>query len=333
MNARWQGTHRLTVVGSFALLLIALLAPSAVAHEVRPAYLQATETADAEFDVVWKQPVLGDRRLPLEPRFPSSCDLVKRLETEYTGDALVDRITLACDLRSGELGIDGLERTLTDVLVSVDYLGDDELTVLLRPESPTMSLVDPTPAALAYLRLGVEHLVFGIDHVLFVLALFLLIRDVRPLVLTITAFTIAHSVTLAMTVLGWVSLPAIPVEACIALSILFVARELVINDPDTLARRRPYLVAFAFGLLHGFGFAGALEDIGLPDDDLALALFLFNVGIELGQLAILALAGALLWLGRKLMADGSAGWLQGAASWSLGAVAGMWFIERLAPLF
>lgn len=316
-----------------ALAVLALSSVAASAHEVRPGYLQATETESASFEVLWKQPVLGDRRLPLEPRFPADCTLLNRAATEYTGAALVDRIQLGCDLRSGELGIDGLERTLTDVLVTIDYLGDDEITVLLRPESPTMSLDDPTPAAFAYLRLGVEHLVFGIDHVLFVLALFLLIREIRPLVLTITAFTVAHSVTLAMTVLGWVSLPGIPVEACIALSILFVARELVIDDPDSLARRRPYLVAFAFGLLHGFGFAGALEEIGLPDDDLALALFLFNLGIELGQLVILALAGGLVWLTRKLLSEGTPPWAQGAATWSLGAVSGMWFIERLAPLF
>lgn len=313
---------------------IILCAISSHAHEVRPAYLELTEVGYGSFDVLWKQPVLSDRRLPLEPRFPQDCEVTERSPSEHTGDALIDQIRVACDLRSGEIRIDGLAQTLTDVLLRMRYLNGDELTVVLRPESPSFELASEAPGVTAYLRLGVEHLVFGIDHVLFVLALLLLIRAFKPLVLTITAFTIAHSITLALTVLGLVSLPSLPVEVCIALSILFVAREIIVDNPDTLARRKPWLIAFLFGLLHGFGFAGALAEIGLPDNALAWALLLFNLGIELGQLAVIVAAFACVKLASRLLPNFRYGVLtRSAASWSLGIVAGMWFVERLAPLF
>ncbi|MCR9277327.1 MAG: HupE/UreJ family protein [Pseudomonadaceae bacterium] len=330
-------TRELTQTGALvcvAVVAVFLSGFQAKAHEVRPAYLELTEIENGVFDVLWKQPVLSDRRLPLEPRFPENCEVTQRSPSEHTGDALIDQIRLACDLTTGEIGIDGLAQTLTDVLLRMRYFNGDELTVVLRPDSPSFELASDAPGATAYLWLGVEHLVFGIDHVLFVLALLLLIRAFKPLVLTITAFTIAHSITLALTVLGVVTLPSLPVEACIALSILFVAREIIVDNPDTLARRKPWLIAFLFGLLHGFGFAGALAEIGLPDNALALALLLFNVGIELGQLAVIAAAFLLVSIARRLLPDFQHGpLLQSAASWSLGIVAGMWFVERLAPLF
>ncbi len=315
-------------------LAIVMGACVAQAHEVRPAYLELTEIEPSTFNVLWKQPVLSDRRLPLEPRFPQSCAVTERSPSEHTGDALIDQIRLVCALRSGEIRIDGLAQTLTDVLLRLRYLDGDDLTVVLRPDSPAFELASDAPGVAAYLWLGVEHLVFGIDHVLFVLALLLLIRAFKPLVLTITAFTIAHSITLALTVLGIVSLPSLPVEACIALSILFVAREIVVDNPNTLARRKPWLIAFLFGLLHGFGFAGALADIGLPQDALAWALLLFNLGIELGQLAVIAGAFLLVNIASRLLPDFQhIARARSAVSWSLGIVAGMWFIERLAPLF
>lgn len=324
---------RIARLAAYTLAMV-LCVLNVQAHEVRPAYLELTEIEPNTFSVLWKQPVLSDRRLPLEPRFPQACTVTERSPSEHTGDALIDRIQVACDLRSGEIRIDGLAQTLTDVLLRMRYLDGDELTIVLRPDSPAFELASSAPGVMAYLWLGVEHLVFGIDHVLFVLALLMLIRAFKPLVLTITAFTIAHSITLALTVLGVVSLPSLPVEACIALSILFVAREIIVADPNTLARRKPWLIAFLFGLLHGFGFAGALAEIGLPENALAWALLLFNLGIELGQLAIIAAAIALVkLLSRLTPLLRYATTAQSAASWGLGIVAGMWFVERLTPLF
>jgi hydrogenase/urease accessory protein HupE len=337
------------------LLLAGLAAPlGALGHEVRPAYLQLTEIAPGEFEVLWKQPVLGDRRLPLTPVLPADCRETTQLRAEHTGAALIERWRVACSLTEGSLRIDGLSRTLTDVMVRVAYADGTELMQLLRPESASLDLADPAPPVWDYLRLGVDHLLFGIDHILFVIGLVLFIHAPLELLKTITAFTLAHSITLAASVLDLVALPQQPVEAVIALSILFLARELVL--PETrrshLTLGRPWLVAMAFGLLHGFGFAGALRDVGLPRDQLALSLALFNVGIEIGQLLVVAAMLALGWLAGRLIAGGTApgsaraglagvtpgvsshaiawpaAWRHGCA-WLMGAVAAYWTIDRV----
>ncbi len=316
------------------LLAMAALAPPAAAHEVRPAYLAIEEVAEGLHQVTWKQPVLGDRRLPLEPVLPEHCEVLNDGLPEHTGAALIIRWDVRCDLSHGTIMIDGLSRTLTDVMVRITPLDGEQISRMLKPEAPYMDLSDPAPPIAAYLFLGVEHLLFGIDHILFVIGLVLFIRDRWMLLKTITAFTLAHSVTLALSVLDLVRLPQGPVEAVIALSILFLARELMLPETERSAimRIRPWLMAFAFGLLHGFGFAGALADIGLPRDDLALSLFLFNVGIEIGQLMVIAVMLGIAWLARRAGAFHSPVWQQ-AFTVGMGIAAAYWTVDRTWAVF
>ncbi|MDP6376352.1 MAG: HupE/UreJ family protein [Pseudomonadales bacterium] len=321
-----------------AVLLILLPVFGALGHEVRPAYLQIEEVEANRFAVLWKQPILQDRRLPIDPVFPESCTAPGPVTPEVTGAALLQRWIIECPLDSGLIHISGLSRTLTDVMVTIRRLDGSESSTLLRASQPSLDLSDPAPGAGAYLPFGIEHLIFGIDHVLFVIGLVLFISDRWMLLKTITAFTIAHSITLALSVLDLVYVPQGPVEAVIALSILFLARELAMEESKRsfLTRARPWIMAFVFGLLHGFGFAGALNDIGLPREELALALFLFNVGIELGQLMIIAVVFALLWTGRTVTHGigygHSAHLVEQAFVWVMGCMAAFWTLDRVLPL-
>ena len=326
-------------------LLGALLAPAAAAaHEVRPAYLQVTEVSAGRFDVLWKQPILPDadpglvRRLPIAPRFPAHCRESGRDLPDLTASALIERWTLTCGetgLGGAEISIDGLPRTLTDVLLRVRLLDAAASDHLLRSEAPRVVL-SPGPgggaAVPAYLRLGVEHLLFGFDHVLFVVGLLFLVRRPLQLVQVVTAFTAAHSITLALSTLGLVTLPQRPVEAVIALSILFLAVELARGEGQRSAlARSPWAIAFGFGLLHGFGFAGALTEIGLPESARAAALLLFNVGVEIGQLAIVGVLLALLRIVRISRTPVPAFAAQ-APVCVMGGVSAYWFVERVASM-
>lgn len=314
-------------------LLCSLAAAGSVAHEVRPAYLEIEETAAAKFAVTWKQPVLADRRLAIDPVFPAACERTGTALPEHTGAALLERFELACDLRSGTLGIEGLSATLTDTLVRISYLDGEVRSQILRPSSPTLDLGAATPAIGGYFVMGVEHLLFGIDHILFVIGLVLFIRTPWTLVKTVTAFTVSHSITLALSVLELVRLPQGPVEAVIALSILFLARELMVPESrrSDLTRAAPWLMAFAFGLLHGFGFAGALADIGLPREQLAASLLLFNLGIEAGQLLVIAAMLSAGWAIRQATATLLPLAERGFAA-AMGCVAGFWTIDRVLVL-
>ena len=317
------------------LILIAfcVCTGSILAHEVRPAYLEINATGENEYSVIWKQPLLNGRPLSLQPEFPSDCARSStRIEALGT-EALIERIELQCasSLKGRIVGVSGLTKTLTDVLLRAQ-LGNGITTTLLRPESPTTKLGTGRSAPLAsYLRLGVEHLLFGIDHVLFVIGLMFFLDRIGPLVKTITSFTLAHSLTLGISAIGLVRIPQAPIEAVIALSILFLATEKLRGTTDTLVARRTWLIAFIFGLLHGFGFAGALNDIGLPRENLLLALLLFNLGVELGQLVVV---GAAL-----LVAHATSRWFSPtprmvwqAPVYGMGAIASFWFVSRTASI-
>ena len=237
-------------------------------------------------------------------------------------------------LTGAEITVDGLAGTLTDVLVRIQRTDGTSQVLRLKPESPSF-VVEAVPGSLqvaaTYLSLGIEHILLGLDHLLFVLALLILVDNWRRLVWTITAFTIAHSITLAAATLGWVAVPPPPVEAVIALSIVFVAGEIVRSRQGrpSLSQRLPWLVAFTFGLLHGFGFAGALSEIGLPQQQIPLALFTFNVGVEIGQLLFV---GAVLLLARlpRLLHLPVPAWWARAVAYGIGSVAVFWVIERVA---
>jgi hydrogenase/urease accessory protein HupE len=320
------------------LLAFAFLALGARAHESRPAYLQITESAPGRYDVLWRTPVFSGMRLPVALLFPEGTrDLVAPAQHEYS-DSLVERRVVQIDggIAGKRIEFAGLQATITDVLARVQLLDGAYSATLVHPKRPWLE-VEPARGALAvagaYLAHGVEHILLGYDHLLFVFALMLVVRGVRRLVWTITAFTAAHSITLALATLGVVSVPGPPVEATIALSILLLATEIVRLQAGrpSLAVQRPWLVAFAFGLLHGFGFAGALSGIGLPQGDIPLALLAFNLGVELGQLAFIAAVLAVMAAARRIDLGGvAARYLRPAAPYAIGILASFWFFERLA---
>lgn len=328
-------------------------ASSVNGHEMRPAFLQLNELGAQHYEVIWKQPVLDDRRLPLEPVLPEGCEVLNPKTPERTATALLQTWQTRCDLSTGSLSIAGLTKTLTDVMVRIKYTNGDVVQRILRPDEPNMDLAEDTPYLWSYLILGIEHLLSGVDHILFVIGLVLYIQGMGPLIKTITSFTIAHSITLGLSVTGLVYVPQAPVEAVIALSIVFLARELLLplEQRSPLTSQRPWLMAFGFGLLHGFGFAGALSDIGLPQEQLALALLLFNLGLELGQLLVVVGVLLVAWAispilarlstpkatqtpDQRLLVNAQAN--IGRLSWPLaltmGAVASYWTIGRVLSL-
>jgi hydrogenase/urease accessory protein HupE len=325
------------------LLCVALLAARVGdAHEFRPALLRLSERpgpdggASGSFDLRLVTPKVGPAgpigEGELRPRVPSHCELRPGvLDCGATG--LI-----------GELGVDGLERHDIDVLVEIRFVDGTRLTGVLGPDESSMTVAagafERRGSVFAeYMRLGVEHILIGIDHLLFVLGLVLLVRSTKALLWTITAFTLAHSITLGAATLELIALPGPPVEAGIALSILLLARELALgtDDPtqrDTLTWRFPWLVAFGFGLLHGFGFSGALREVGLPPDRVPEALLAFNVGVELGQLAVV---GALLLsfaalrrvAARMQPSASTERFIRLAPIWAMGSLAFAWTLERV----
>ena len=327
-------------------LTIVLLATGALfplatlAHESRPAYLELTEQKTGVFAVVWRRPARGDRALALYPRLPARCTQMGRKATYLLPGSTLERWTVDCTttgLASGAVNIEGLTATLTDVLVRVALVDGTIHSQILRPNAPSFTLkVAPSTWRVMrdYFALGTEHILGGIDHLLFVLGLLLIVHSGWLLVKTVTAFTVAHSITLGMATLGFVYVPQAPVEAVIALSILFLATELARKNDATPGRteRYPWIVAFSFGLLHGFGFAGALSSVGLPQTDIPLALLMFNLGVEAGQLLFIAAVLIMLQLGKRIL-EGSVTWLPRAAAYGMGGISAFWVIQRVSGFF
>lgn len=306
-------------------------AMAASAHEVRPAFLRATEIAPGEFNIVWKQPVLSGQRLRIRPTFPSKCTQTEP-RLDRSGDTVAERFKVNCDLRQGTLSLPGLENTLTDAFVEIIYLNEANRSALLKPADPTLQLGGPkASAAKAYIGIGVEHIIFGWDHLLFVIGLTLLVGGRRVWGVA-TAFTLAHSITLAATAIGGITLPSRPVEILIAGSIVLLGVEVLRKSAgrETLGAKRPYLIAFTVGLIHGFGFAGALAEIGLPQGTELLALLLFNFGVELGQFAVIALALLTLW-GVTKMGKNWRKVTETAAVYGFSTIAMFWVFQRVAP--
>jgi hydrogenase/urease accessory protein HupE len=324
---------------SWALVLVtmtALFLPlPGHAHEVRPAYLDLREDRSGEFSVLWKTPMLGEMRLALDPAFSGPVESLTPVATRTTGDAAVQTWHLrAGSLRGQTVRIAGLEATLTDVLVRIAFVDGSIWVQRLTPQQPA-SVISGRPSAWSvagtYLALGVEHILTGIDHLLFVLALLLLTNGTWRLVKTVTAFTVAHSITLGLATLGIVHIPSRPVEAVIALSIVFVAAEIVQarRGRSGLAAQMPWIVAFIFGLLHGFGFAGALSEVGLPDGHIPVALLFFNLGVETGQLLfVAAVLGVVAGIRRTGMAWPR--WAGLVPPYVIGSLAMFWVIQRVA---
>jgi hydrogenase/urease accessory protein HupE len=315
--------------------LATLSAASALAHDSRPAYLELVATEAGAFELIWKRPLIGGRGATMEMVLPPACRDVVPPVASNLGDALLERRLIDCGaagLAGQQIHFPGLEQTLSDVLVRIVLSDGGTFTTLVKASRPRVVVEGPRPAwavAWQYLQLGVAHILSGFDHLLFVLALLLIVRGWRRLVATITAFTLAHSITLAAATLGFVSVPGPPVEATIALSIVFLASELVkVNQGQaSLTARAPWLVAFGFGLLHGFGFAGALADVGLPRTEIPLALLAFNLGVELGQLLFLSMALAAVWLLGRIRTDWPR-WVPQVPAYGIGTIAAFWLVER-----
>lgn len=317
-----------------------LLAGGASAHEVHPAYLQLQQTGAETYGLLWKVPARGDdQRLGLYVELPEHCVNLTEPRGVFAGGGYTERWSAKCagGLAGGTIRIAGLSRSAADVLVRLEHLDGSAQDARLTPAAPSFvveAASTPAQVAIAYLGLGVEHILLGTDHLLFVLALILLVRGWKRLLWTITAFTAAHSITLAAATLGWARVPGPPVEACIALSIVLVAAELT-REPGraSLAARWPWLVAFAFGLLHGFGFAGALSQIGLPQHAIPLALLFFNVGVEAGQLlfiaSVLSLAALAGRVGRRFELRPPQ-WASRVPPYAIGSLAAFWVIQRIA---
>jgi len=332
-------------VRHLVLLAAALCTLPAFAHRLSPAFFGLAETAPNVFDVQWKVSISGGLAAVLEPRIPDGCLLLGTVRTYTLDDVRLQHGTLDCPAGVGgkDFTVNGLPETQTDVLLRVDYLNGASSNHRLTPEAPSVT-IPAQPSAFevvqTYLVLGVEHILLGIDHLLFVLALLLLVRGFGRLVATVTAFTVAHSVTLGAATLGFVHVPSAPVEAIIALSILFLAAELArrsmraeaLDSPANLTARFPWIVAFAFGLLHGFGFAGALSEVGVPQQAVPLALLFFNVGVELGQLVFIAAVFGLGWLVKLAAVRVPPVW-QRAVAYGIGSVAAFWVVERTIGVF
>ena len=339
-----------------ALTCCFLLPPLSHAHEVRPALLEVVEvegTRGTEFRTLWKLPRTGNLTLKLSPKFSAACTYSENPLPQTLPSAFSYQGALKCEqgLRGQAVEIEGLSATLTDTLLRVQFVDQGRFEALLTASAPSIAIpVNQSIGVPAYFQLGVTHMLFGIDHLLFVLGLVFLIVpsfNARPsgadkrrfdrgvvlrLAATVTSFTLAHSITLALAVLGHAKLPQAPVETVIAMSILLLAYEIA-RDPERTGfiARKPWQMAFAFGLLHGFGFAGALADIGLPQNQVGFALLLFNLGIEAGQLGVIACV-----LGLYLLTASPLERLPTMARalpiFAIGVMSAYWTLDRLSTL-
>ena len=333
-------------VGKRVLALTAFLVgalgfgASSYSHALQPGYLELRLIDKDLYAVVWKIPATGGRPMAIAAQLPESCDPRTPGQPIWDGAAYVARWTASCPggLEGGVIHVVGLDQTSTDVLVRFDFA--DGVSEARRLTAGDPSFTVPTqPSRLevvrTYFLLGVEHILSGIDHLMFVLALLLLVKGVRRVVVTVTAFTLAHSLTLAGATLGFVHMPGPPIEAAIALSIVFVASEIIHSRQGKpgLTERYPWVVAFTFGLLHGFGFAGALSEIGLPQKSIPIALLFFNVGVEVGQLLFIASVFAVIALARQITRRINVPrptWAWAVPPYAIGSLAVFWVIQRTA---
>lgn len=323
-----------------ALLALLVVSPAAHAHEVRPAYLEITETAPGQFNVLWRTPVLAGLRLPVVLKLPDGVRNLKDPVVQELTDSRVERRWIDAGpkgLAGKRIEFPGLQLTITDVLARVRLLDGRDYTQLVRPPQPWVEVAaQPSWATIAggYIVHGIQHILFGVDHLLFVLGLLLIVKGRWMLLKTITAFTIAHSITLAIATLGYAQAPVPPLNAAIALSILFLGPEIVRgwHGETSFTIRHPWVVAFAFGLIHGFGFAGALTSAGLPPRDLPLALLSFNVGVEIGQVAFVVLILLLERSFHQLQIRWPR-WVEAMPGYTVGSLGAFWTIERTAFLF
>ncbi|MDP9813120.1 hypothetical protein J2W42_005991 [Rhizobium tibeticum] len=310
----------------------------AVAHEIRPAYLQIDEMAANRYKVVWRTPMLSGMRLPIALRFQDGVRNVTEPAERDLPDSLVQTRVIETDggLAGKRVEFVGLQATITDVLVRVHLLDGTVETTMIRPSQPWIDFAatrSPLAAARVYFVGGFQHILLGIDHLLFVFGLLFIVRSRWMLVKTITAFTVAHSITLAVATVGKVEIPALPLNAMIALSILFLGPEIVRvwRGQTSFTIRHPWIVSFAFGLLHGFGFASGLTALGLPQGDIPFALLMFNLGVEAGQLAFVGLILLLIAALKSIEIRLPRG-MELMPAYVVGILGAYWTVDRIAAM-
>jgi hydrogenase/urease accessory protein HupE len=329
---------RLRLIPILACVLLGGVCASA--HEARPAYLELKETSPGQFTVLWRTPVLAGMGLPVALALPDDIKNITEPKVEELADSVVERRAIDAGpngLAGERIEFPGLQLTITDVLVRVEMLDGRKWTTIVHPSQPWVEIVASQSrlgVVETYIVQGIRHILFGADHMLFVLGLLLIVKDRWMLLKTVTAFTVAHSITLAIATLGYAEVPVVPLNAAIALSILFLGPEIVRSwrGETSFTIRHPWVVAFAFGLLHGFGFASALTSAGLPHHELPLALVSFNVGVELGQLGFIALVLALERSFRILEVRWPR-WVEMLPGYTVGSLGAFWTIQRVAVLF
>jgi len=321
-----------------ACLLLAVSVASA--HESRPAYLEVKETSAGQFSLLWRTPVLAGMRVPIVLKLPDDVKNLREPSVQELADSFLERRWIDAGpngLAGQRIEFPGLQGTITDVLVRVEMLDGRSWTTIVHPSQPWVEITAAQTRMEVmgtFIVQGIRHILFGADHMLFVLGLLLIVKDRWMLLKTITAFTVAHSITLAIATLGYAQAPVLPLNAAIALSILFLGPEIVRSwrGETSFTIRHPWVVAFAFGLLHGFGFASALTSAGLPKAELPVALLSFNVGVEIGQLSFVVLI-LLLERAFRILEVRWPRWAEALPGYTVGSLGAFWTVQRLAIMF
>ena len=327
------------VLGILLLGILASVPAEVGAHPLAPALLDIRESEAGRADVSWKTSLLRVPGSNIQPVLPSSCRALTSPTIIGGTNSLTTRWSVSCEPRSlvgQRIGVEGLDRAKIDALLRISLADGRVVQRVLRASDPFVTVPEhdgPLEVTLAYLGLGAEHILTGLDHLLFVFGLLLLVSGARLLIWTITAFTLGHSVTLSLAILGFVNFPVRPIEVAIALSVFALAVELTRGETaqPTLMRRFPWGMALLFGLLHGFGFAGALREVGLPPVEIPLALLSFNVGLEFGQLLFVFAVLALRWLLSARLSR-LPSWTEQLPIYAMGSLAAFWCFERTAIL-
>lgn len=318
----------------FLFTLVSLLQ----ADEVRPSYLELKEGVKHTYKALFKVPARGDKKLSLQAKLPDNCHTINEKKSSFINGAYIERWRVQCDssIREKTLSIEGLQNTRTDLLLRLEFLDKSSQSIILTPTQRSYTVaksVSSLQVVKTYTWLGITHILMGYDHLMFVFALLLIVKSIRRLLFTITAFTLAHSITLAGATLGLVHVPQAPVEAVIALSILFLAVEIIYereDKPATITERYPWVVAFIFGLLHGFGFAGALNEVGVPQNAITIALIFFNVGVEIGQILFVATVVTIGYMIHYFNRPHLVEKLKIVIVYFIGTMSTFWVIERVS---
>jgi hypothetical protein len=333
LSANWK------VKVAFTLAFLVAGLGQASGHTSLPGYLDLKETSQGNFSFIWRVPTAEGPPPAIFPVFPSNCTVSDQLTTEQGPASVIERGTIQCGAQSllaGPIEVEGLNVTILDVLVRVTFADGTTVSHMLRPLQTSWAVTKDSSRIdrWGYIGLGIGHILYGIDHLLFVLGLLLIVRGYGLLLKTITAFTIAHTITLGLAVLGVVRISPTPVEAVIALSIVFLALELAqhVRGHEGVTYKNPWIVAFTFGLLHGFGFAGTLFRLGLPSREIPVALLFFNVGVEAGQLAFVMAFIAFVHSLRTLEIRWPA-WMRPIPAYAIGSIASFWLVQRCAMIF